>query len=250
MRYLLPLTLLAIPALSNAQSFTENFDDVTTLTGSGWASVNRSDSPSTLGPLGSHYFQGNDTAAGVNTSGNFAAYNGTTDQFISSSFGATTGTVGTETISDWLFTPTRTITNGDTLSFYTRTTMFGTATYPDRLELRLSTNGSSTNVGATSATVGDFSTLLLSVNPNLTTSGYPLTWTQFTATISGLGAPVSGRFAFRYFDTSAGANGNNSGKIGIDNAVYTQFNAVPEPATMAALGLGVIALAKRRRKQA
>ena len=39
--------------------------------------------------------------------------------------------------------------------------------FADRLELRLSTNGASTNVGTTTTSVGDFTTLLLTVNPLL-----------------------------------------------------------------------------------
>ena len=78
--------------------------------------------------------------------------------------------------------------------------------------MRLSTNGASANVGGTAASVGDFTTLLLTVNPALN-GGYPDSWTLFTATISGLGGPVSGRFAFRYnvADTSV-----NADYIGID----------------------------------
>jgi hypothetical protein len=90
------------------------------------------------------------------------------------------------------------------------------------LEVRLSTNGASTNVG-TGAAVGDFTTLLLSINPTLTTTGYPTSWTQFTVTISGLPAPTSGRIAFRYYVTSGGPTGTNSDYIGIDNVVYTPY---------------------------
>ena len=85
----------------------------------------------------------------------------------------------------------------------------------------MSTNGASVNVGATNTSVGDFTTLLLEVNPNLDVGGYPVVWTQFTITVSGLGAPTSGRFAFRYFVTEGGPDGSNSDYIGVDNVVYT-----------------------------
>ena len=82
--------------------------------------------------------------------------------------------------------------------------------FADRLEVRMSTSGASTNVGATNTSVGDFTNLLLTVNPTLITTGagsYPNTWTQFTATVSGVTGTVTGRFAFRYFVTSGGPGG-------------------------------------------
>ncbi len=133
-------------------------------------------------------------------------------------------TAGVGTISDWMFSPNITLKNGDKFSFYTRTT---TGTFPDRLQLRQSTNGASVNVGANETSVGDFTTLLLDINPNLTTTGYPTAWTQFTVTMSGLpAAGVSGRLAFRYFVTGGGPAGANSDFIGIDNAVYTSFTQI------------------------
>lgn len=52
-------------------------------------------------------------------------------------------------------------------------------------------------------------------------------WTQSTITISGLGAPVSGRFAFRYFVTDGGPSGINAELIGVDNVVYTPVGVLP-----------------------
>lgn len=62
----------------------------------------------------------------------------------------------------------------------------------------MSLNGASTNAGTTETSVGDFSTLLLDINPTLVPSGYPNAWTQYTVTISGVPTPTSGRLAFRY----------------------------------------------------
>ncbi len=150
----------------------------------------------------------------------FDAHSGATNSYALATFNNLAGAAGT--ISNWLFTPTTTIHNGDVLSFWTRTV--DAPAFPDRLEVRMSTNGASVNVGATNTSVGDYTTLLLTVNPTLTASGYPNVWTQFTATISGLSADVSGRFAFRYFVTNAGPAGANSDNIGIDDV---QFSAAP-----------------------
>lgn len=116
--------------------------------------------------------------------------------------------------------PNMTIKNGDVFTFFTRKA--SPDSYADRLELRLSTNGASTAAGS-GTTTGDFTTLLLSINPSLVLGVYPTTWTQYSVTISGLPAPTSGRIAFRYFATGAGSSGANSDFIGIDNVVYTPY---------------------------
>lgn len=139
---------------------------------------------------------------------------------------------GTATISGWLFGPVTTFTNGDQIRFWTRKA--SPDTFPDRLELRLSLNGASTNAGATSTSVGDFTTLLVSVNPTLVTGVYPTTFTQFTGTISGLSTPTSGRFAFRYFVTNGGTTGANSDIISIDTVQFVE--AVPTAASVTITG--------------
>nr|HQV06453.1 T9SS type A sorting domain-containing protein [Chitinophagaceae bacterium] len=92
--------------------------------------------------------------------------------------------------------------------------------FADRVEVRLSENGASTSVGATESSVGDYTNLLFTINPTLDPSGYPDVWTQYTATVSGLAAPVMGRLAFRYYVTDAGPLGSNSDYIGIDDVKY------------------------------
>ena len=189
----------------SAQSFTENFNNVANLFTSGWAQQNLST------PVGTvpGWFQGNVTV--------FTAYNAPDTSYIGANYNNVSGA---NTISNWLFTPTRTFQNGDVISFWSRTV--DAPSFPDRLEVRLSTNGASVNVGTTATSVGDYTTLLLTINSGLTTTGYPNVWTQYTITISGLGAPTSGRVAFRYFVTNGGPSGANSDFIGIDNYVYTQ----------------------------
>lgn len=126
---------------------------------------------------------------------------------------------GAGTISGWLFSPVITFNNGDQIKFWTRAATQGGG-FPDRLELRLSTNDTSVNAGSTSSSVGDFSTLLLSVNPTLSTTGYPEVFQQYTATISGLPMSFNGRVAFRYFVTDGGPSGINSNLISVDTFDY------------------------------
>ena len=196
---------------SRAQAFTENFDVVPVV---GWTTQNNSV------PIGSvaGWFQGN-TAV-------FVSQAGAPNSYIGANFNNTTGT---NTISNWLIAPNRTMNNGDVYKFWTRTTTANP--FPDRLQVRLSTAGASTNVGVGNTAVGDFTTLLLDINPAYDTGGvYPETWTEFTITISGLAGPTSGRIAFRYFVEMGGPTGDNSNFIGIDTFSYTPGMAAPTDA--------------------
>jgi len=238
-RTLLGLFLAGVSTSAFA-SFTETFDDlgdssvsaqpITPLIGRGWSNNNLSN------PVGAlTYFGGNSLVFGPQAGANYVAVN-----FNSGG--------GVSTLSNWLISPLQTFNNGDVISFWTRTV--DSPFFPDRLQLRLSTAGSSTNVGASETSVGDFTGLLLDINPTYLASGagsYPNAWTQFNATVTGLGGPTSGRFAFRYFVENGGPSGDNSDFIGIDTVSVTSA-PVPEPASMAALGLGILAFARRRRK--
>ncbi len=135
--------------------------------------------------------------------------------------------VGTDvsTLSDWAITPTVTLHNGDTFSFWTidrdadpNSIFFG---FADRLQVRLSTNGASDNTGTSEFDVGDFTTLLLDINPTYDPAGYPYVWTQYTFTVSGLSTPTTGRYALRYFVENGGPLGVNSDYILIDDVSYT-----------------------------
>lgn len=186
---------------SRAQAFSEDFATVPV---AGWTVQNNST------PVGSTgWFQGN-TAV-------FPAQAGATNSYIGANFNNTTGT---NTISNWLIAPNRTMNNGDQYKFWTRTVTANP--FPDRLQVRLSTAGASTNVGTGPTGLGDFTTLLLDINPMYDIGGaYPETWTEFTITISGLAGPTSGRIAFRYFVELGGPTGDNSNFIGIDTFSYT-----------------------------
>lgn len=212
------LIMLFCAKIFFAQTYTQTFNDITNLTGNGWFQKYNSM------PVGSNpvWFQGTPTTA-TPSPGPFNAQSGPADSYIAANFNGVSG--GTGTISNWLVTPNRTLRNGDVFTFYTRTVAVpaGGTEYPDRLEVRLSKNGASTNVGVSATDVGDFSTLLLSINPGLARNVYPQVWTQYTITISGLPAPTSGRIAFRYFVTAAGPTGTNSDYIGIDTVTYTPY---------------------------
>ncbi|MCA9974612.1 MAG: choice-of-anchor J domain-containing protein, partial [Anaerolineales bacterium] len=190
--------------------FSESFDDITNLPG--WAFQNNSD------PLGTiDWFQGNDTV--------FVAHSGVISSYIATNFNNTSGT---GTISNWMMTPELNLSNGDTLSFWTRTTTG--STWPDRLQVRLSTAGSSTNVGAGANDVGDFTTLLLDINETLTVGGFPEDWTQFTVTLSDIPAGATGRLALHYYVANGGPTGSNSNYIGIDTLEYTMAQVCDSPA--------------------
>lgn len=186
----------------NADWF-ESFDDITLLPVQGWVLVNMS---SPVGVTG--WFQGNETV--------FPAFEGAANSYIGTNFN---NVAGSGTISNWLLLPSQTIKNGDVFTFYSRA---ADQVYPDRLEVRLSTNGASIDVGSDAFSTGDFSTLLLSINPDLLQDVYPEVWTQYTITIEGLPRSYQGRLAFRYFVSAGGPLGSNSNYIGIDSVSYTE----------------------------
>jgi subtilisin-like proprotein convertase family protein len=178
----------------------------------GWSFQNNSS------PLGTtNWFQG--------APATFPAFNGATNAYVAANFLSTIGT-GPGDISTWLFTPVVNIKNGDVISFYTRTTTG--AAFPDRIEVRLNTTNTGTNVGSTFAGVGDFTNTVFTVNPNLVvgpgtgsgTSGYPDTWTKVSGIVSGVTGTVAGRVALRYFVPNGGG-GANSDYVGVDQFEYS-----------------------------
>lgn len=194
----------------NAQVlFNQGFTATFTPASAGWNVQNLSASPNpTL-----DWFQGNAAAT-------FSAYNGNPDDYFAVNYNCTSDQNNAVTLSCWLITPTVTLVNGATLEFFTRTTA-NPAQYPDRLEVYMSAAGNGTIVGNGPTTVGTFSTLLVSVNPSLTTTGYPATWTGYTVTISGMPVATVGRIGFRYHVTGGGPAGANSDYIGLDAVKFT-----------------------------
>jgi uncharacterized repeat protein (TIGR01451 family) len=192
-------------------SLNEGFDDISALPD--WFMQNNSQ------PLGvTDWFQGND--------GVFPAQSGDPTAYIGANYNNTSGT---GTISNWLLTPLLSLHDGNQFIFWTRKADEEDPNFfPDRLQVRMSTNGASTNVGTTATDVGDFTHLLLDINPTYTINGYPFVWTRYAVTVSGAGASVTGRLAFRYFVENGGPAGANSDYIGIDTASF-DCNSTPPP---------------------
>ena len=134
------------------------------------------------------------------------------DSYIAANFESTNRDPGT--ISNWLISPELDFASTEQITFWTRT--IDVPLSPDRLQVRLSSSGASTNVGTIATDVGDFTTLLLDINPTYTVDDYPVIWTQYTISSASLPTSGTGRIAFRYFVENGGSAGANSDYIGID----------------------------------
>jgi PEP-CTERM motif len=166
-------SFITVSTAHAAPILVENFDDITTLSGSGWSLVNVS---SPVGVTG--WFQGN---AAV-----FAAQDGAPDSYIAANFlGAGFGGV----LDEYLISPLLTLNNGDTLSFFART---ADAFFNDGLEVLLDSGGG-------------FATLLSLTTPPDTG------WTEYTLVISGLAGPTATKFGFHYTVNDTSVNGDYIG---------------------------------------
>jgi len=240
--------LSALPANAQLTNYTQGFDDVPGIFATGgWVFDNLSNPPPmSTSPTGFW-------AQGIPGVGGFGdnAQAGPANSFITATFesGLPTGSA----VSDWLLTPELTFQNGSVISFFTEESPLH-PTFPNRLQVRLSLNGASTNVGtqppgigAVQPSFGDFATLLADINPTYqvppVAGAYPTTWTQETFTISGLSAPTTGRVGFLYVLTD---NGNQGSQIGIDSFALT---TVPEPPQVTLLGLAGLGLVFFKRRE-
>lgn len=210
--------LLLVQLTVPAASLLEDFD---TVLPAGWAQTNNSVNP----------------GLGWTSSFRSVPIPGLSDNFIFVNFASTSVQAATGgDISNWLFSPVVNAQDGDVLTFWTASN----GQFADRLEVRWSGNGASTDAGNTSSSTGDFTVLLTTINPLLAANGYPATWSLVTVNLSGVGAaPTAGRLAFRYFVTDGGEFGMNSNGIGIDLVSLDRAAAtgVPEPALTAVAGL-------------
>jgi hypothetical protein len=159
-------------------TFSEGFDDISTLAGSGWLTPNYSTPGGETG-----WFQGND--------GIFTADSGAANSYIAANYlGAPAG----GNIDNWLITPLFAVADSSTITFATRT---GGA-FPDTLEVLYSLGGSNTT---------DFMSI-----GSLTGAAFPIDWANVNLVAYGLQQDI--RLAFRYLVTDTSVNGDY---IGIDS---------------------------------
>jgi PEP-CTERM motif len=208
--------LAGIGGAQAAVLLSEGFDDITTLAGSGWVTINNS------APAGNDWFQGND--------GIFISQSGAVNSYIANDFNSTTEISGV--IDAWLIGPELPLPGGGMLTFFTRTADPG---FSDKLEIRFST-GSSTNTSG-------FTTLLLTIGDVATP--YPDSdWQAFSV---NLPSAISGRFAFRY----TVADALDADYIGIDTVTFeTGASVVPLPSTLVMFALGLTVLGWHLRRVA
>lgn len=237
-KLLLSLSLLAV-ALTQAQQnvynygFNTNTADMLT---AGWVQLNLSGNPSTTAlwsvanyaivasvstTTPANPFMDADYSAAGSTCPIPHDQTGADNSFALVNYASTTTTTTTgKTISNWLISPVMNLQNGDVVTFYTRIGKYSptnTASYADNLQVRMSTNGAATVAPSGGPTgLGDYTNLLVEVNPTLNLTSYPASWTQYSYTVSGLTGPTDCKIAFRYYVTNAGANAANGDIIGID----------------------------------
>jgi hypothetical protein len=191
---------ILVSGLLQAQTiFTENFDVFPAT----WTFTNQSQ------PVGTtNWQQGTVSPFG-------GGFNGGATSYVRTNFNSVAAGMS-GTISNWLISPVVSLVNGDVIKFYTRAGANFSST-PDRLEMRLSTTGNASTIPTTGAAdLGSFTSLAVSVNPTLAPNLYPVTWTEFTYTVTGLPNATDCKLAFRYFVTNGGPTGANGNAIWVD----------------------------------
>jgi hypothetical protein len=210
---------------SNDFSFVEEFDTLVNMAARGWVIANNTKPLGTVSWVqGFNYISMYHGFTPGKTGGPFNYLYGTglsgNPTASGSDFIMTTSECGSGVAycSNWLISPEITMKNGDFIQFYTRT-YDNPAIGADRLQVRLNTVNSSADVGRDTTSLGNFTTLLLDINPELKLQGtgsYPGDWERFTAVVSGMPIPKKGRVAFRYFVPNGGPQGSNGLGVGID----------------------------------
>jgi len=220
-------------AAVNDPSISEDFDTLSKAVGRGWVIANNSKPIGTIPWVqGFFYLSQNhlyDGKLGPSNPYNFDGFGGMEYSYSGTDFAMATANCGhgSATISNWLISPVLDIKNGDIIRFYTRTAA-NPADGADRLQVRINPVNSSSDVGRDATSVGNFSELLLDINPDYLLEGdgsYPGEWTSSMDINQGVDLVVSGmpgttakksRIAFRYFVEEGGPGGANSVGVGID----------------------------------
>jgi hypothetical protein len=224
LKSLMGVGLLALAGGAQAVTvLAQNFDNVPGMAGSGWVFTNNS-----TAPLGPQWFQGNSAI--------FTAATGAPDSYGGSNFAATNTLSGA--VSNWLISPTILLDSTGSLSFQIRNAGEG---FLDTVEIRVSTAGASSNVGASTTSLGDFTTLLSTFASSTTPNG----WVTVTVPLTGISSPTLGRIAFRHVVGDVSTAGNY---VGVDDVLVT--SAIPEPTSALLMALGVAGLMVARRRRA
>ena len=224
------------------QSFVQEFDTVKAAQDQGWKLVNRSY------PIGRQgWVQGNSIWA---QAPGYRAYSSkaTREGFISSDFSSAGPAPGTldATESNFLISPSVILQNGDKIIFYTREDD-SISRWADRLQVCINKTNDDYTACGRSRDPGLFNTVLLDINPNYASGftigspavspfdaiipyfrdnslAYPRQWTRFEAKVTGLDAPVRGRFAFRHFvefgGEATGTVGSRGEVVSVDSVAF------------------------------
>ena len=200
-----------------AQQISEGFNTPNSMP-AGWVSRNQSTT------IGTSTICWNSITAVTDPEGNPAV-----EPFEGEAFGAVffNCTSGANTLNVFLLTPALTnLQNGNVLTFQT----ISAGTYADRMQVLLclgATCGDAGSTGTGDSAVGQYTTTLLDINPTLSATGYPTTWTPQSITLTGLpNGANAGRIAFRYYVTNGGPSGDNSNVVGIDSVQLSDTTPV------------------------
>jgi hypothetical protein len=235
------LSLSHVAAASLNEGFESPDNTIAQLQSEGWTFINNSSPP------------GTQTAAWVidNDAPPLFAHSGS--NWIGTGFQS--GMAGSgNVVSDWMILPTMTFQQAASLTFFTISA--GSNVFPDRLQVLLSLNGGSSNVGPAGSTsnFGDFTNVLLDINQNYSTTytagtnnGYPnlgansgQTYVEYSVPNLGQFAGDTGRIAFHYFLTNTLTQGSD---IAVDDISVNNIVTVPEPSTLMLLCGGAVILA-------
>lgn len=213
------------PPAAPVASWKEGFSDHAGLGAKGWVITNLTDKPGQEAWRKGRFESTNKFTAGTDYMVGFPAYSAERSPHDFMSVDMYAGAL-VANMSVWLITPVTKIKNGDVLTFYTRSRIDQGSFLlgkdgNDRMQVRANYSNTSTNVGNSWTSVGDFTTLMVDINSGLALDGYPQEWTKYTLTVSGVTGTINGRFAFRYFVPQGGPDGNNAGLIGVDEVEFT-----------------------------